>query len=141
MKFTIGKKKQQVEQPTPLPVAAPAAQTNTPVAPLPVGAPKSQFRGANEEILYDLHGNPANNKVIKKSGERKSETAEKQLAKGIPSVMDIIAPSAIEVDYNFIRIGEKYFRTLFVSGYPRFVGANWLEPIINFDHTVVLTMI
>ena len=46
----------------------------------------------------------------------------------------------MEVDYNFIRIGDKYFRTLFISGYPRFVGANWLEPIINFDHTVVLTM-
>jgi conjugal transfer ATP-binding protein TraC len=70
----------------------------------------------------------------------KEDSAEKKLAKGIPSVMDIIAPSAIEVDYNFIKIGDKYFRTLFVSGYPRFVGANWLEPIINFDHTITITM-
>ncbi len=68
------------------------------------------------------------------------ESAERKLAKGIPSVKDIIAPSAIEVDYNYIKIGDKYFRTLFVSGYPRFVGANWLEPIINFDHSITITM-
>lgn len=68
------------------------------------------------------------------------EGAEKKLAKGIPSIQDIIAPSAIEVDFNHIKIGDKYFRTLFVSGYPRFVGANWLEPIINFDHTLTITM-
>lgn len=68
------------------------------------------------------------------------ESAEKALARGIPSVKDIIAPSAIEVDYNYIKIGEKYFQTLFISAYPRFVGANWLEPIINFSHTLTLTM-
>lgn len=68
------------------------------------------------------------------------ESAERKLARGIPSVKDIIAPSAIEVDYNYIKIGDKYFRTLFVSGYPRFVGANWLEPIINFDHSITITM-
>jgi conjugal transfer ATP-binding protein TraC len=68
------------------------------------------------------------------------ETAEKKLARGIPNVQDIIAPSAIEIDFNHVKIGEKFFRTLFVSGYPRFVGANWLEPIINFDHTSTIAM-
>lgn len=68
------------------------------------------------------------------------DSPEKSLAKGILSVKDIIAPSAIEVDYNFIKIGDKYFRTLFISGYPRFVGANWLEPVINFDHSATITM-
>ena len=52
------------------------------------------------------------------------------------NVKDIIAPEVIEVDFNHIQIGERYFRTLFVSGYPRFVSANWLSPIINFDHSL-----
>jgi hypothetical protein len=43
------------------------------------------------------------------------------------NVRDIIAPSAIEVDFNNIRVGNMYYRTIFVSGYPRFVGANWLS--------------
>ncbi|OGY29713.1 MAG: hypothetical protein A3F35_01565 [Candidatus Woykebacteria bacterium RIFCSPHIGHO2_12_FULL_45_10] len=58
------------------------------------------------------------------------------LGEGMVDVKDIIAPPALEVDFDNIKIGELYFRTLFVSGYPRFVGANWLAPIINFDHTL-----
>lgn len=55
---------------------------------------------------------------------------------GMVSVKDIIAPSAIEVDFDFIKMGNMFYRTLFVSGYPRFVGANWLSPIINFDYSL-----
>ncbi len=62
------------------------------------------------------------------------------LAEGMINVKDIIAPPAIEVDFNFLRIGNTYYRTLFVSGYPRFVGANWLSPVINFDHSLDLSM-
>ena len=62
------------------------------------------------------------------------------LAKGMVNVRDIIAPSAIEVDFNHIKIGNTYYRTLFVSGYPRFVGANWLSPVINFDHSLDIGM-
>ncbi len=58
------------------------------------------------------------------------------LAKGLTDIKDIIAPAAIEVDFDHLKIGNRYFRTLFVSGYPRFVGANWLAPLINFEHTL-----
>ncbi len=63
-----------------------------------------------------------------------------QLAVGMVSTKDIIAPGAIEVDFNHLRIGNKYFRTLFVAGYPRFVSTNWLAPLINFDHTLDIAM-
>ncbi len=62
------------------------------------------------------------------------------LSEGMVNIKDIIAPPAIEVDFDFIKIGNSYYRTLFVSGYPRFVGANWLAPIINFEHTIDLSM-
>lgn len=62
------------------------------------------------------------------------------LAQGQLSILDIIAPPSIDVDFNYLKIGDTYIRTLFVSGYPRFVGANWLSPIINFDHTLTLSM-
>src|SRR3989344_5524467 len=52
------------------------------------------------------------------------------------SIQDIIAPQKIEVDFNHIKIDDRYFRTLFVSGYPRFVYPGWLDPIINFDHSL-----
>lgn len=58
----------------------------------------------------------------------------------IESVLDLIAPSEIEVDFDYIKIGETYFRTLFVAGYPRFVAANWLDPIIDFDSSIDISM-
>jgi len=63
-----------------------------------------------------------------------------QLGEGMVSVQDVIAPSAIEVDFSHLKIGEKYFRTLFVAGYPRFVSSNWLLPLINFDHSLDIAM-
>ena len=62
------------------------------------------------------------------------------LAQGMLNVRDIIAPAAIEVEFNHLKIGNTYYRTLFISGYPRFVGANWLAPIINFEHTLEISM-
>lgn len=68
------------------------------------------------------------------------QMAVNTLAAGMVSIKDIIAPPAIEVDFDYIKIGSTYYRTLFVIGYPRFVGANWLAPLINFDHTLQVSM-
>lgn len=64
----------------------------------------------------------------------------KTLSQGVVSVKDIIAPPAIEVDFDFVKIGSTFFRTLFVVGYPRFVQANWLSPLINYEHTLEIAM-
>lgn len=53
--------------------------------------------------------------------------------------VDIISPEKIEVDFNYVQFGDIFFRTLFVAGYPRFVVPGWMEPIINFDHSLDLS--
>lgn len=63
-----------------------------------------------------------------------------RFSSGLVSVLDIIAPEAIEVDFTFQRINSTYTRTLFVSGYPRSVPANWLSPLINFPHQMDISM-
>ena len=62
------------------------------------------------------------------------------LAKGTVSIKDMIAPSFIEVDFTHLKIDEKYYRTLFVTGYPRYVSANWLYSLITFDHPLYVSM-
>lgn len=62
------------------------------------------------------------------------------LAKGMVSVKDLISPSFVEVDFNHIKIDDKYYRTLFVVGYPRFVSSSWLHPLITFDHPLYVSM-
>jgi len=62
------------------------------------------------------------------------------LAQGTVSIKDMIAPSFIETDFNHLKIDEKYYRTLFVTGYPRYVSANWLYSLITFDHPLYISM-
>lgn len=49
------------------------------------------------------------------------------------NIIDVIAPSSVEIEFDYLKINDVYLRTLFVSGYPRFVSPGWLEQVINFD--------
>ena len=62
------------------------------------------------------------------------------LAQGAVSIKDMIAPSFIEVDFNHLKIDQKYYKTLFVTAYPRYVSANWLYSLITFDHPLYISM-
>ena len=64
----------------------------------------------------------------------------KQFSNGVTDIKDIIAPESIYVDFNHLKIGNKYFRSIFVSGYPRYVGANWLSPVVTFEHPLEISM-
>ncbi len=85
---------------------------------------------------------PWGSKVVVDNSNRDNPapSAEDKLAEGVTDVVDIIAPSAIEEDFNFLRIGDSYVQTLFVAGYPRYVSSNWLLPLINFEHTIDISM-
>lgn len=52
------------------------------------------------------------------------------------SIPDVIAPMDLEIDFNHLEMDGYFFKTFFISGYPRFVGPNWLSPIINFEHSL-----
>ena len=49
------------------------------------------------------------------------------------SLVDVVAPESVEIDFDHMKINDVYLRSIFVSGYPRFVSPGWLEPIINYD--------
>jgi conjugal transfer ATP-binding protein TraC len=48
-------------------------------------------------------------------------------------LLDAVAPNRLEIEFDHLKIGDVFLRTLFISGYPRFVGPGWLEQIINFN--------
>lgn len=53
---------------------------------------------------------------------------------------DVLAPAEIEVDFKELRLNNNFYRTYFVSNYPRFVEPNWLEPLVSFDHSLFISM-
>ena len=64
----------------------------------------------------------------------------KPLEDGMVSLTDIIAPSSIEIDFKSIRIGDIFYRTYFIVDYPRYVSSNWLQPVIDFENSLDISM-
>ncbi len=80
----------------------------------------------------------ANGKKIQISPDERKKyiEAEKIYQEGISSIKDLIAPSSMDIQYDSIKIDGVYARTFYVFAYPRFLNANWLAPIVNFDVTM-----
>lgn len=65
---------------------------------------------------------------------------EKAFRRGVLSVRDIIAPAALKIEANNIRLGSKFLRTIFVVSYPRYISVGWFAPIINLNVTFDISM-
>jgi len=59
---------------------------------------------------------------------------------GMLQLKDVIAPSALEVTANHVRLGEKLARTLYVFSFPRFLASNWFSPVINMDKVIDISI-
>lgn len=88
------------------------------------------------KLFHDIYnpGSSYSNDLAQKQEDDKTQNRKPQ------SVPDTVAPSSVEVDFHFIRIGESFYRTFFSAGYPRFVSADWLKPLIDFDHSMNISM-
>lgn len=73
------------------------------------------------ELFYNFY-NPA---TIEK---REVQTGREEGSGGIE---DVIAPSSVAVNPNYLRLGNKFSKTLFVLNYPRYLSSGWFSPIIN----------
>lgn len=65
---------------------------------------------------------------------------EKSFRKGIISIRDLISPASFEVFPNYLKLGEKFVRTIFVITYPRYISVGWFAPIINLNSTFDVSM-
>ncbi|HSX09195.1 MAG TPA: DUF87 domain-containing protein, partial [Candidatus Saccharimonadales bacterium] len=79
-------------------------------------------------------------KAKAKKAAAPQSTSLQTFEKGLTTVVDLIAPSSVEVDFRYLRVGESYYTTLFIAGYPRYVSPGWLESIIDYDHTLDISM-
>lgn len=76
----------------------------------------------------------------KRSQARQQREAERVFREGMISVLDQIAPADWLTSSGYLQFGPVYARTLFVYTYPRYLGTNWLSPIINYDITADIAM-
>src|SRR3989338_11314599 len=48
--------------------------------------------------------------------------------------VDLISYSGLEEQSSYLVLGNKFVRTIFVSGYPYVASTGWLTNLINFNH-------
>lgn len=70
----------------------------------------------------------------------KDQIKDAPFHRSINSIVDIIAPSSVEVDFRSIKVSGQLYRTFFIVGYPRYVSTGWLSPIIDFDQSLSISM-
>lgn len=63
-----------------------------------------------------------------------------KLKSGSVSLIDLLAPSSVEVDFKYIRVGDAFYRTFIVIDYPREVSPNWLSILIDYKETMNVSM-
>jgi type IV secretory pathway VirB4 component len=98
--------------------------------------PKVEVKNRNFELEA---GNLANmEEQVQQTEELVSE--EKTYRRGTISIKDLIAPSSFEVTPHYLKLGEKFVRTIFIITYPRFISVGWFAPIINLNSTFDVSM-
>ncbi len=65
---------------------------------------------------------------------------EKEYRRGALSIKDLIAPASFQVSPGYLKLGDKYVRTIFVITYPRYISVGWFAPVINLNSTFDVSM-
>src|SRR5919199_3291683 len=65
---------------------------------------------------------------------------EQRFARGGRTLADLVAPGAVEVARDHLRLDAQYARVLAVTGYPRTVGPGWLAPLVQSDLPIEVSL-
>jgi len=66
--------------------------------------------------------------------------AEKTYRAGVTTIRELIAPSSMEIKTDYLRLGQKFVRTLFVYNFPRYISLGWFAPVINLNNQLDISM-
>ncbi|HOV88809.1 MAG TPA: ATP-binding protein [Candidatus Paceibacterota bacterium] len=55
---------------------------------------------------------------------------------GPHTIAEILTPPALEIESNYLRLGDLYVKTYYIISYPRYLTTGWFSPILNIDQTV-----
>lgn len=105
-------------------------------SPFKVKKSEEEIKKKKEEL------EKARNKEEANKLELATELVEEESVyqRGVVSIRDIIAPSSIRVYNDYLRLGEKFVRTLFVVNYPRYISVGWFTPIVNLNYSFDIAM-
>ena len=71
---------------------------------------------------------------------REQQEVSAAFQKGITALRDFIAPSSIELNPAYFRLGTRLARTYYVYGYPRQLYTGWLSSMVNLDEIMDISI-
>jgi len=60
--------------------------------------------------------------------------AEEEKENNFKEAKKIIAPAGVQVNSNYLKVGDKHVKVFFVFSYPRYLSTGWFEPLINLPN-------
>lgn len=98
--------------------------------------------GFNSDIR-DLAGGPKTAAPVVPLSSSEAQNIieeEKAFRRGVLSVRDLISPASLKAEAKHLSLGNKFARTIFIIGYPRYISVGWFAPIINLNLTFDVAM-
>ncbi|MBU1870785.1 DUF87 domain-containing protein [Patescibacteria group bacterium] len=92
---------------------------------------KQEAKKARDQAMI-VESNTKKEKQIPELAKEMVE-AEKAYRRGVVSIKDLIAPASFQINSDYLKLGSKYVRTIFVVQYPRYINVGWFAPIINLN--------
>ncbi len=86
--------------------------------------------------LIELYYNFYNPEIIEKRG---AVVGQRGTDDGL-NIKDIVAPKTVEINSNYLKIGDKFTKTLFIFNYPRYLSTSWFSPVINFPDLIDISI-
>lgn len=94
-----------------------------------------------QPVSFDNNTRGRTAKDVKKTDETLVTLEEERVYReGTVALRDLIAPSAFNVESNFLQLGSVFLRTIFVVSYPRYISIGWGSPILNLNLTMDISM-
>ncbi|NCO15415.1 conjugal transfer protein TraC [Candidatus Wolfebacteria bacterium CG18_big_fil_WC_8_21_14_2_50_39_7] len=59
---------------------------------------------------------------------------------GEKDIKDVIAPAGLEVNPAYLKLGDKFVKTIFIFTYPRYLATGWFNPIINLPELLDISI-
>ncbi len=53
---------------------------------------------------------------------------------------NLIAPPAVEINSDYLKVGNKFTRSLFLFTYPRYLSTGWFSPVINMPELLDISI-
>ncbi|MFA5098808.1 MAG: ATP-binding protein [Candidatus Paceibacterota bacterium] len=60
--------------------------------------------------------------------------------KGESEIQNVIAPAGMQVEPGYLKLGDKYVKTVFIFNYPRYLSSGWFNSIINLPELIDISI-